>query len=377
MSLFLPIPRAWRLALAAAALGMGAVASAHADIVVGQTVGLTGPVSSSVKELVAGAQLYIDSVNAKGGVHGEALRLMTLDDGFEPQQAAANARELIEKHNVVALFLNRGTPHTEAIMPLLAQHRVALVAPSTGAMLLHQPINPYIFNVRSSYQAEAERAVSHLHGNMLTRIAMVHVDDSFGRDTLQGALKGFSRVGLAPLTIIKADRMKPDYAGIVRQLMQARPQAVLWTGSAIAVSGGIKALRQAGGHMPVVTLSNNASQGFLNLLGPLAHGTIVTQVFPDTRSGTYAFNREAIALARAKAVTFTPQMAEGFAAAKVLVEALNRAGPAPTRQKVLMALNQLDSFDLGGLNIGYDPRSRTGLQYVTLSIVDKEGQFRY
>ncbi|MDO5290345.1 MAG: ABC transporter substrate-binding protein [Pseudomonadota bacterium] len=356
---------------------MAVLASAHADILVGQTIGLTGPVSSSVKELVAGAQLYIDSVNAKGGVHGEAVRLITLDDRFEPQQAAANARELIEKHQVVALFLNRGTPHTEAIMPLLAQHRVALVAPSTGAMLLHQPINPYIFNVRSSYQAEAVQAVSHLHGNMLTRIAMVHVDDSFGHDTLQGALKGFARVGLEPVAIIKADRMKPDYPSIVSQLMRAQPQVVLWSGSAAAVSGGIKALRQAGGHMPVVTWSNNASRGFLQLLGPMAHGTIVTQVFPDARSGTYAFNREATALARAKGLAFTPQMAEGFAGAKVLVEALTRAGPAPTRQKVLTALNQLDSFDLGGLNIGYSPRSRTGLQYVTLSIVDKEGQFKY
>ena len=86
-------------------------------------------------------------------------------------------------------------------MPLLSQHRLALVAPATGAMLLHQPPNPYVFNVRSSYQAEGLEAVAHLHGNLLTRIAMVRVDDSFGRDTLEGALKGFARVGLEPVAV--------------------------------------------------------------------------------------------------------------------------------------------------------------------------------
>jgi branched-chain amino acid transport system substrate-binding protein len=167
--------------------------TARAQILIGQTVGLTGPVAATVKEAVDGARLYLDSVNAKGGIRGEKIELVTLDDKFDPKIAAANASTLITEKNVVALFLNRGTPHTEAIMPLLDKHGVALVAPSTGAMLLHSPVNRYVFNVRSSYQREAAKAVAHLHTLGINRIAVVHVDDTFGADALEGANKGFAK----------------------------------------------------------------------------------------------------------------------------------------------------------------------------------------
>ena len=55
--------------------------------------------------------------------------------------------------------LYRGTPLTQAIMPLLTEHKVPLVAPSTGAMVLHKPVHPWLFNVRATYQREAERAM--------------------------------------------------------------------------------------------------------------------------------------------------------------------------------------------------------------------------
>lgn len=323
--------------------------TAHAQILIGQTVGLTGPVAATVKEAVDGAKLYIDSVNAKGGIRGEKIELITLDDKFDPKIAAANANTLITEKNVVALFLNRGTPHTEAIMPLLEKHGVALVAPSTGAMLLHSPVNRYVFNVRSSYQREAAKAVAHLHTLGIDRIAVVHVDDSFGTDALEGANKGFAKANLKPVAVVKADRNKPDYPAIVPALAKATPQAILWFGSGTAVADGIKALRAAGSAAQVVTLSNNASAGFIKALGDASRGVIVTQVFPYEKSFSYGIVKDALELAKAKGQNeISPAILEGYAAAKVLIEALRRASPNPTRQKLLAALESLQKFDLGG-----------------------------
>lgn len=214
-----------RMALAASLASCGL--ASQAQILIGQTVGVTGPVAATVKEAVEGAQLYIDSVNAKGGIRGEKIELITLDDKFDPKLAAANAATLIVEKNVVALFMNRGTPHAQAIMPLLAQHEIALVAPSTGAMVLHKPVNKYIFNVRSSYQREAEKAITHLNTLGMKRIAVVHVDDSFGTDAYSGASKGFEKAKLQPLAIIKADRKKPDYPVIVPEVIKSNAQAML------------------------------------------------------------------------------------------------------------------------------------------------------
>ena len=114
--------------------------AAQAQILVGQTAGFTGPVGAGVKETTEGAKLLIDAVNGRGGVHGQKIELISLDDRFDPKLAAENARKLIEEQNVAVMFLNRGTPHTEAIIPLLDQHGVPLIGPSTGAMVLHQPV---------------------------------------------------------------------------------------------------------------------------------------------------------------------------------------------------------------------------------------------
>jgi branched-chain amino acid transport system substrate-binding protein len=213
-------------------------------------------------------------------------------------------------------------------MPLLEKHGVALVAPSTGAMLLHSPVNRYIFNVRSSYQREAAKAVAHLHTLGIDRIAVVHVDDSFGTDALEGANKGFAKANLKPVAVVKADRNKPDYPAIVPALAKTTPQAILWFGSGTAVADGIKALRAAGSAAQVVTLSNNASAGFIKALGDASRGVIVTQVFPYEKSFSYGIVKEALELAKAKGLNeISPAILEGYAAAKVLIEALRRASP--------------------------------------------------
>ncbi len=349
---------------------------AFAQIKIGQTVGLTGAVAGTVKEAVGGAKLYIDSINAKGGVLGEKIELITLDDQFDVKQAAENARILIEEKKVIALFLNRGTPHTQAIMPLLAKYGVPLVAPSTGAMLLHKPVNRLIFNVRTSYQREVEKLIDHLHTVKTDRIALVHVDDTFGEDALAGAEAAFVKNKIKPVAILKADRNKPDYGVIVPELIKANPQTVLWVASGTAVSEGVKALRAAGLSSVVATLSNNASEGFIKSLGAQGEGVIVTQVFPAERALNYAMVREAQVLAKAEKVNLTPAMLEGFAGAKVLVEGLRRAGKNPTSERLITALNGLSKFDLGGLVVGYSAADHSGLDFADLSIIGRDGKFR-
>jgi branched-chain amino acid transport system substrate-binding protein len=362
-----------RCAVFTAAVLLGAAASAQ--ILVGQTAGFSGAVAPSVKETTEGARLAIDAVNAKGGINGQRIELISLDDKFEPALTVANTKTLVAERGVVAMFLNRGTPHTEAIRPLLEQYGVPLVGPSTGAAVLHKPVHPLIFNVRAPYQREAEKAVQHLATIGLTRIGVVHVDDSFGADAAAGAAKGFAAARFEPVFVGKFDRSKPEFQEIAAQAVKADAQAVLFFGSGTAVVDGMKTARAAGSKAQFVTLSNNASAGFVKLLGEHARGTIVTQVFPNERAVAVPFVNEASSLAKAKAMTLTPAMMEGFAAAKVLTEGLRRAGPKPTRESLTAALNGLSHYDLGGLELGYSPASHTGLSYVELSIIGADGRF--
>lgn len=353
----------------------GSSAASWAQIRIGQTTGVTGAIAAAVKETNMGAQFYFDSVNVKGGIGGEKIELITMDDKFDPKLAFANAQELIEKQGVLALFMTRGTPHTEGIIPLLDKHGVSLVAPSTGAMVIHQPVKKYVFNVRATYQREAARAVYHLAAVGNTRIAVVHVDDSFGADGLEGVQKGLAESKLSALAVLKFDRAKPDFSQIAPAIVKLAPQAVMVIGSGTAVVEAIKSIKAAGSVAQFVTLSNNASDGFIKLLGENARGVIVSQVLP--RSQNYAFVQEAVALAKARDVQdVSPAMLEGFVAAKVMVEALRRASPKPTREKIHAALDGMQKFDLGGLTLSFSPTDHTGLDFADLAIISETGKFR-
>ena len=354
-----------------------ASSSASAEIRVGQTSGFTGSAAIPVKELTEGARLYFDAVNAAGGVHGQKIELISLDDQFEPKLAADNARSLIVDKNVVALFLSRGTPHTEAIVPLLSQYKVPLVAPSTGAMALHKPVNPYVFNVRTTYQREAERAVRHLSLIGQERIAVLQTDDSFGSDAAAGADVGFAGVGKKPVLKMVFDRAKPDFSQAAPAIVKADAQSVLIFGSSASVVEATKAIRALGSRATIVTVSNNASLGFIKEMGANRHGIIVTQVFPYERSISTPVVKEASELARAKGMDgVSPAHMEGFCAAKVLVEGLKRAGPKPTRQGLMTALNTMQKVDLGGMELSFSPNDHTGLVFTDMSIISEDGKFR-
>ena len=356
-----------------------AQAQAQSQIRIGQTAGLTGAVADAVKEASDGARLYFDSVNARGGIGGQKLGLVSLDDQFDPKLAVENARTLIGQ-GVIALFLTRGTPHNQAILPLLSESKVPLVGPSTGAMALHEPVQPWLFNVRATYQREAERAVKHLVQVGVERIALVQVADSFGEDAAVGALRGFGAT-LKPVLHDKYDRAKPEFSAIVPRITAADAQAVLFIGSGTAVVDGMKALRAAGSRAQMLTLSNNASAGFVKALGDIARGVIVSQVLPAERSLATPMVKEAADLARARganAPEITPALLEGFAAAKVLVEGLRRAAAARdlTRGGLQRALETLNRYDLGGLELSYSATDHTGLDYADLSIIGADGRFR-
>ncbi len=349
---------------------------AWAQLRIGNPSGITGSVAAGVKENIDGARLYFDAVNARGGINGQKIELISVDDKFDPKVTVEVSRQLITQQKVLALFLNRGTPHSQALLPMLAELKVPLVGPSTGAMALHEPVNPWVFNVRATYQREAAKAIEHLASIGMTRIALLETDDSFGADSAAGALKGFATVKQTPVLQEKFPRDKPDFTELAARVVKSNAQAVMVIGSAGNAANGMKAIREAGSRAQLVTLSNNASEGFIKLLGEHARGVIVTQVFPNERSVAYPLIKEAQDLARAKGLEgVSPAMMEGFAAAKVVTEGLRRAGPNPTPVALRDALEGMRNYDIGGLQISYSATDHTGLDFSDLSIVNASGKF--
>lgn len=360
-------------ALFAACMGAD-VALAESALRIGMVAGFSGPVAGIVQESAEGARLYFDSVNAQGGIKGQNIELVTQDDKYDNAKAVAAAKSLASQ-GVLALMLSRGTGPTEAMLPVLKENHLPLIAPATGASSLYEPTQPYVFHLRASYQREAERAVKHLAGIGVKRITIVQVNDPFGNDAGKGAIKGLDEMKLRAMSHLRFDRNRPDLAPTMQAITKAGIEAVVFIGPAYAVVDGVNALRAAGSTAHVATLSNNASADFVKALGENARGIIVTQLFPYERSTANPLVREALGLAKAAGKNeLTPAQLEGFAAAKLVVEALRRAGKDMSRDGLLKALDGA-RFDLGGLQVHYTEKDHAGLEFTDVSIVGPDGKF--
>jgi branched-chain amino acid transport system substrate-binding protein len=346
------------------------------EIVLGQAAGFTGSVAGTVKELTAGAKAYFDRVNATGGVHGRKIVLESLDDGFDPKRTPDVVRTLIEQKQVFALFLSRGTPTNEAAYPVLEEMKVPLVGPSTGAMSMYDPPRKYLFPVRPSYHSETAKIVAQLVSTGITRVAVFHTEDSFGKDGLTGTLNAMKEHKLAPVVVASHARGTVKVEEAVAAIAKADAQAVIMVTVLDAGVAFIKQMKQTGASPFFVTLSNNSSNAFIKNLGEDGHGVAVSQVspFPFYRGMpiTQEFH-ESIKGRQDVAASYASM--EGFIAAKVMVEGLRRAGPRPTREKLIAALESMRRLDLGGIDVTYGPQTRTGTQYIDITIINRNGMF--
>lgn len=344
-------------------------------ILLGQTVGVTGTVAGPVKEMNEGANAYFSKINKEGGVHGRKIDMLVLDDKFDPALTLANAETLIKKEGVFALFQGRGTPHTQGILPLITANNVPLVAPSTGADVFHTPVNRFLFNVRAKYQDEVVTAVEHFATIGINAIGILHVDDAFGLDGLEGFKKAMAARKLTPVTITKFARVKPDYNAAAAEVIKANPAALIVVSSAKNTVEVIKAIRAQGSLMQIMTMSNNSSESFVKDLGPAGNGVVVTQITPAPHLLTTQLGQEFKLAAKASGATISYAAMEGFINAKVMVEGLKRAGPKLTREGFLRAMESMRRVDFGGLMVTYGPDDHTGSEFVELTMIGKDGRF--
>jgi ABC-type branched-subunit amino acid transport system substrate-binding protein len=363
--------------LACAASGAWAEPGITADkIVIGQAAGFTGSVAGTVKELTAGAKAYFDAVNASGGIHGRKIVLESMDDGFDPKKSPEVVKKLIEEKNVFALFLSRGTPTNEAAYPILEQNKIPLIGPSTGAMSMYNPPRKYMFPVRASYHSETFKIVPQLVNMGINRVALLYVDDSFGKDALAGAQQAMSENKLTAVAVASHARGAIKLDEAVAAIAKADPQAVIMLTVADAGVAFVKEMKKTGRSPVFLTLSNNSSNTFIKNLGEDGWGVAVSQVSPYPFSGTMPITKEFLDLVKgSKDLTASYSAMEGFISAKVLVEGLRRAGPKPTREKLISGLESMNRYDMGGVDVTYGPELRTGTTYIDITIIGKNGKF--
>jgi ABC-type branched-subunit amino acid transport system substrate-binding protein len=360
-----------------AMVGLGTGHSVAQDrIVLGMSAPFSGPNGLYGKQMREGIEACFARINAGGGIHGRQLRLEALDDGYEVEKAVANARHLIDKEKVFALMGFYGTASTTAVLPVLDAMDMLLIGTISGADVLRNPPNPHIFHLRASYGDETAAIIANLLTVGIKRVAVLYQDDGFGQAGLQGVKAALALQKLEPVAVAAVPRNSLEVNAAVTTIANSKPEAVVMATLAQTTAAFVKQMRSQGGSRYYVALSPVGTDQLVAALGEeLARGIQVAQVIPYPWADKLPIVREyKEALARySKKATISYYGLEGYLNAKLVATALDRAGTAPTRERVAAALRG-GSFDFGGYRLVFAPGTNSGSHYVEISVIGSNGR---
>lgn len=349
------------------------------EIVIGQSLGLTGPLAAMAPELVNITKTYIDGINAEGGIHGRRIRIVTEDDGYKPENTVRLVDKMIAQDQVFALLNLTGTANVAAVLPLLAKENppVPLLSPFTGADLVRVPPINNVFNIRASYGDEVEKLVQHLTTVGVLRISVLWMNNGFGKDGLSGARKSMEMRGLKLHSDAPIQPDSSDVQQAVATLSTTEPDAIIMITAGAPTVAFIKTYRKVSRAARFYTTSVMGSQSVIQALGPDGVGVVVTSVVPFPWSQSLPIVREYRELLKKSDMPDTVSFIglEAYINAKVLVEALRRSGKDLTRPRFIQAIESLQRFDMGGFDVDYGKGVRQGSHFVDLTIIGAGGRF--
>src|SRR5262245_33509190 len=357
------------------------LAWAQDELVLGHISSLSNPAAvDNARDISNGYRVYFDRVNAAGGVHGRRLRLLHRDDNLNATAMVEITHELIADPSVIALvgYLNTAGLTEIVKQDLLGRSGIALIAPSQGNPNIVSGEN--VFPFRSGYTDEMKALMRECLNTQKKRVAIVYMNVAFGPPSAKFAEQAARDAGLDVTTTFGYETAPPKIAESIKQAIttvaKTPSDAIILLaagrGAFEFIKGMHETLVEGERFMQIYGLSVLQTNDVVNLAGiDAAHGVIISQSVPYPYSGTLPITREFLKAMRESAprdpINFFSL--EGYIGAKITVEALKRAGPNPTRKRVVEALKSMGEFDLGGVYVNYSRRARTGWQGVDMTII--------
>jgi ABC-type branched-subunit amino acid transport system substrate-binding protein len=349
------------------------------EIVLGQSLGLTGPLAQMAPDIANAAKAYFDTVNARGGIYGRKIRSVVLDDGYDPATTQKMVRRLLDEEHVFALYSLTGTANVLGVLPMLAKENppVPMFAPFTGADAIRNPVVENVFHVRASYADEIEKLVQHLTIIGVKRIGVLWMNNGMGKDGMAGIDKAMQKRAMRPHSMVSIQPDGSDADKAAAALLETQPEVIIMITAGAPTVSFIKSYNKIRKGMRFYTLSVMGTQSTLRALGPDGVGVVVTSVVPFPWSNSNPLAKEyQVAMRKAGYDNLSFLGFESYINAKVLVEGLKRAGKDLTRPKFVSALESMKTLNLGGgFELGFSKESHQGSHFVDLTIISPGERF--
>ncbi|MFC4024031.1 ABC transporter substrate-binding protein [Oceanobacillus longus] len=323
-----------------------------------------------------GIEAYFNYINENGGIHGRELELITYDDQYQPSETVKLAPRLVEEDEVFLVTQNQGTANSMAAKDYYESNKVVNFLVNTGAPAFTTENNPYwLGSGLVAYNIEAEILLDYAINELgASNIAVVYQNDDFGNvgyEAVKEAIGDYDNAELvAEVSYVSGNE---EFSSQVAKLSEAGPDAVLSFSLASATAQLKRTMYDMGVNVPfLVTGIAGGDTNQFELAGAEAwEGTISSTPFLNPSSAPDDEHIQTYATQMEKDFPSIP--VEGFAqygwaAAQVLVEAIDRAGEDLTMDSFVEAVYSLDQWeDSMYASVSFSPENHYGLTslYIT------------
>jgi branched-chain amino acid transport system substrate-binding protein len=348
------------LALLAPAVAGAQPGVTDTEILLGCSNSFSGPLAFSGEQATKfGVDLYFKALNDGGGIVGRKLRTIYYDDGYRPQDAAANTKKLVEQDKVFAIIAPQGTPAVVATLDYLEENKVPMLFPFQGSPVTRG--KKLVFNGMLLYDRQAKIMVDYLAGpRKYTKFATLYQDDEYGKAFLNTFEKELGRHNLKMVASEPVKRGVNDVSAQIAKLQAAKPEVTFLV---LTPGPGAQALkeRQKIGWNDTIMVSSGplTDERYLALAGDASEGVEGLSLWPDPVSS----DLPALKRYREQMQKYFPKnepnrySLSGYFAGLLFAEGAKRAGKNLTRESLVSAIESIKGFESGiipPLTIGPD-----------------------
>jgi len=300
-----------------------AVSPARAEVLIGDPGPLTGPISWVGEQAAVGIQLAVADLNAKGGVLGEQIRVISVDDACDPEQAVAAATKLISDGvTFVVGHICSGSAIPTA--PLYEAAGVIVISPSATNPKLTDEGRANVFRVVGR---DDQQGI--LGGNYLAdhwgekKIAILHDGQAYGRGLAEEARKTLNARGVREVIFEQITPGLVDYFDVVEKIQATNVDVLYYAGYPSEAGLLIRQLRDHGDDLQLVSADGLSSEDFWLIAGTAGEGTLFTSFRDPSREPAAA---AIIERARGRGIVPTYRVLYSYGAVQAWAAAVERAG---------------------------------------------------
>ena len=245
---------------------------ASAQIKIGAVLSVTGPASFLGDPEKKTLEIYVEEINAKGGVNGQKIQLVVYDDGGSAESARTFATRLVEEDKIVAMVGGSTTGATLAMIPVFEDANIPFIS-LAGAIQIVEPVRKWVFKTPHTDKMACEKIFADLKSRKLTTIAMISGTDAFGKSMRDQCVAVAPKAGIK---IALEESYGPRDSDMTPQLTNIRNnasvQAVVNPGFGQGPAIVTRNYSQLGIKLPLYQSHGVASKQFIDLAGPAAEG---------------------------------------------------------------------------------------------------------